>query len=355
MKGREILIEDLPQGGTGAALRIDGRLEDLILDPADHDGTPRPEAIYLGRVGKPMKGIGGAFVELGGTATGFLRGQRVPPAGRAVLVQVSAAADPGKAPPVSDRVLLKGRAAIVTPGAPGCNVAKSIQDDRRRELLAAVARSALAGMPDAPGIIVRSAAAAMPDTAIADELAQLLERWAMLRERAQEAKPGLLAPAPSAADIARREWMSPPTSLAHAPGSFEANGVWESVCRLLAPACPLGSTASMFIEPTKALVAVDVNTGNEQSPAAALKANLAAAGALPRELRLRGLGGQITIDFAPLAKADRRKIEAALAGALKRDGIDTTIAGWTNLGHLELHRKRARIPLSDLRDQIAGL
>ena len=60
------------------------------------------------------------------------------------------------------------------------------------------------------------------------------------------------------------------------------------------------------------LVAVDVNTGADTSPAAALKANIAAAKALPRALRLRGLGGQVVVDFAPLSKKDRRQIEQVL-------------------------------------------
>ena len=105
----------------------------------------------------------------------------------------------------------------------------------------------------------------------------------------------------------------------------------------------------MTIEPTRALVAVDVNTGGDLSPAAALKANLAAAAELPRQLRLRGLGGQVTVDFAPLARADRPKVERALTAALRHDGIETTLAGWTPLGHLELQRKRPRRPLADLR------
>ena len=56
----------------------------------------------------------------------------------------------------------------------------------------------------------------------------------------------------------------------------------------------------MVIEPTRALVAVDINTGPDTSPAAGLKANIAAIRALPRELRLRGLGGQVVIDSCPL-------------------------------------------------------
>ena len=53
----------------------------------------------------------------------------------------------------------------------------------------------------------------------------------------------------------------------------------------------------------------------------------------------------MAIDFAPLGRADRTGVEQALAAALRADGIETTVAGWTPLGHLELQRKRARRPL----------
>ena len=67
------------------------------------------------------------------------------------------------------------------------------------------------------------------------------------------------------------------------------------------------------------LVAVDVNTGGDTSPAAGLKANMAALRDLPRQLRLRGLGGQVVVDLAPMAKKDRRPVETELRRALKAD------------------------------------
>jgi Ribonuclease G/E len=90
---------------------------------------------------------------------------------------------------------------------------------------------------------------------------------------------------------------------------------------------------------------VDVNTGSDTSPAAALKANLAAARDLPRQLLLRGFGGQITVDFAPMPKNDRRTVEGTLKAAFRADPVETSLVGWTPLGHYELQRKRERLPL----------
>ena len=102
----------------------------------------------------------------------------------------------------------------------------------------------------------------------------------------------------------------------------------------------------MYVEPTRALVAVDVNTGGNFSPAAGLKANLAAARELPRQLRLRGLGGQVVLDLAPMGKKDRRGFETALRAAFRADTVDTALVGWTPLGHYELQRKRDRVALA---------
>jgi Rne/Rng family ribonuclease len=104
----------------------------------------------------------------------------------------------------------------------------------------------------------------------------------------------------------------------------------------------------LFIEATRALVAVDVNTGKDSSLAAGTKANFACAKQLARALRVRGLGGQITLDLAPMPKKDRRGFEQVLRAALKADSVETTLAGWTPLGHYELQRKRGRISLAEV-------
>ena len=341
MRGRQIVIEPLPGGGDAAALVVDGRLADLLIDPATSDATTRPEAIYRAVAARPIKGMGGVMVDLGDGLAGWLRGPKPPAPGRPVLVQVTGWAEPGKAPPVTTRMLLKGRTAILTPGAPGANVARGLRDPTRSEALAALAAAALAGAEDGLGVIVRTAAEHAADDDIAAEIAGLRGEWTAL---APSGSPALVRVAPGAAAEALREWRQPGDAVREAPTALRDAGVWDAVDALRQPAVALGD-GSMTIEPTRALVAVDVNTGRDSSPAAALKANLAAAAELPRQLRLRGLGGQVTVDFAPLARAERPRVERALATALRVDAIETTVIGWTPAGNLELQRKRARRPL----------
>jgi Ribonuclease G/E len=267
--------------------------------------------------------------------------------GARVLVQVAAWAEPGKAPPVADRVRLKGRLAILTPGAAGLNLARSIAAGLARTTLDRAAAAAMAGAPDDLGLIVRSLAVDADPAALADEVAALRATWDRITSAAGAGPARQLLPAPGAADLARRDWplrAGEPIE-EHAEALAQA-GDWEAAAELLRPGAGLAA-GRLWIEPTRALVAVDVDSG-DGGTAAALQANLAAARELPRQLRLRGLGGQISVDFAPLSKVDRPRVEAALRAALRGDGVETTLAGWTPLGHLELLRKRARRPLAEL-------
>ena len=147
--------------------------------------------------------------------------------------------------------------------------------------------------------------------------------------------------------LAWRDWTDPAEVVTQAEG-FDTHGVLEALESARGSHVPLGGGASMYVEPTRALVAVDVNTGNDTSMSAGTKANFALAKALPRALRVCGLGGQIVLDLAPMPKKDRRGFESALKAALRADSIETVLVGWTPLGHVELQRKRARVPLAEL-------
>ncbi len=138
MKGRIVALDLFPGPSSRRPCRR-WRLEDFLVD-APEDG-PVPGAIYRGIVDRPMKGQGGLFVKLG-DATGFLRQISGLAPGQPVLVQVSGTAEPGKAVPVSARLLFKSRYAIVTPEAPGLNVSRRLRDPEQRAALERLAAGA---------------------------------------------------------------------------------------------------------------------------------------------------------------------------------------------------------------------
>ena len=342
MKGRVIVLGEI-QGREAAALMVDGQLEDLILES---DLTLAPGAICRAVVDRQMKGQGGVFVRLPEGEKGFLRETGGLAPGQAVLVQVTGGREPGKALPVSTRLLFKSRHAIVTPGAPGLNVSRRIKETAIREELEALAAEVMAG--SAMGLILRSVCEFADEGEIAEDIGAMRGlAEAVLGD--VEGQPELLVDAPTPHEEAWRDWADPaPDEIAEGSSAMEDHGVAEALARLLQPRVDLPGGGHMMIEPTRALIAVDVNTGNDTSPAAALKVNIAAARDLPRQLRLRGLGGQVVVDFAPMSKKDRVALEQQLKAAFKGEAAETSLAGWTPLGNYELQRKRDRIALATI-------
>ncbi|MEO0819204.1 MAG: ribonuclease E/G [Pseudomonadota bacterium] len=354
MKGRLIAIDRAPDGRTGAALMVDGKLEDLLLDAPD--GAPGPEEIVWAVVDRLLPRASGAFLRLDRGTMGYLREAKGLREGAEVLVQVSGQPEGGKAHPVTRRILYRGRFAIHTPDAPGINVSRQIRDAEERARLVALAEAIVreaahagdaetAGYWEDPGLILRSAAEGVGRDAAAADIRAVMAARREAEAACGAAGPSTVRAATAAADFALREWEG---AVRDEPGAFETLGIWDEIDRLRAPGVALASGGSMTIEPCAALVAVDVNTGGDFSPAAGTKANTEAARELPRQLRLRGLGGQVVVDFAPMPRKDRRRLEDVLKAALKRDPIETVAHGWTVMGLFELQRKRERRPLSEL-------
>jgi Ribonuclease G/E len=362
VKGRVILYEQ-PKSRANAALVVDGRLEDLILEPPCEDRTPPVGAVLAARIGRRIPKTSSAFVELHCGRSGYLKDAGTLESGAKITVQVHSYAEPGKAIPVTRHLLNKGPRLIYTPGKPGVNVSRKLRDGEERARL----QAGLADVVEGGGLIIRSAAAGadLHELCIeASELAIWTADW------------GTTPWSPNAWDAVVSTWTDPlpdmvlvwaplaplltdeptfghralflQTRVADGPDLFDHYGVWDEIERLKSPRIDLPSRAWMAVEATRAMVTVDVNTAGEFGGGAALTANLEAARELPRQLRLRGLGGQVIIDFAPLRKSDRKRIEEALKAAFRRDPIETTLAGWTPLGNFELQRKRERRPLSEL-------
>jgi len=338
MKGRTIILDHLGEV-EAAALMVDGQLDDVLID----SDAPRPGTNYRAIADRPVKGQGGMFLKTP-DGSAFLRQIKGLAPGQAILVQVTGFAEPGKAIPVTAKLLFKSRYGIVTPDAPGLNISRRIKDEAERDRLLEIAHEALgeAGF----GLILRSSCAGAEAEAIGDDIATMSDLAAkVMQDDASEME--TLAEGDGPHVLAWRDWTDPAEVVTQASG-FEAHAVLEALEQAKEAHVPLGAGASMYVEPTRALVAVDVNTGRDVSLAAGIKANMACARLLPRSLRVRGLGGQITLDLAPMPKKDRRAFENALRGAFRGDEVETTLVGWTPLGHYELQRKRARPPLSEV-------
>ncbi|WP_106743731.1 ribonuclease E/G [Yoonia maritima] len=335
MKGRSIILDHIGDIEVAAYL-VDGKLDDLLIDDID---APRPGAIFRGICDRPIKGQGGMMLRLPDGETAFLRAGKGLRPGQPLLIQVTGYSEGGKAIPVTDRVLFKSRYAIVTPGKPGLNISRQITDEDTRDNILAIAHEVF---DSEHGLILRSSCEGADEAEIAEDIVAMLSLADAVLDDAEGTTPEALTEGDGPHTIAWREWSSV-ANVVTDTGSFETHGVLDQLAALEGALVPLGE-GTMYVEPTRALVAVDVNTGNDTSPAAALKANLAAARALPRALRLRGLAGQVSVDFVSMSKAHRKQLEQSLRAAFKNDPIETSLVGWTPMGLFELQRKRERAP-----------
>lgn len=313
------------------ALIVDGRLEDFIVDT----DAPRPGTIYRAKAIRPAKGQGGMFLETP-DGSAFIRNAKGIATGKQFLVQVTGYAEPGKAIPVTDRILFKSRYSIVTPGKPGINIARSIKDEELRVILretADVFAKDLGGC----GLIIRTAAAGADLQEVQGDIASCLD-VALVALGDTDTAVEKLIEGPDIYELAYREWPKGPSG-----GDIQA-----CLDQAMKPDFPLPGGGRMTVEATRALIAVDVDTGGDTSPAAGLKANIAAARNLPRLLKIKGLGGQVVVDFAPMPKRDRRTLENTLQAAVRGDDVETALVGWTTMGLYELNRKRGRSPVHEV-------
>ena len=337
MKGRTIVLDHV-NGLEAAAYLVDGKLDDLLIDDSD---APRPGAIFRAICDRPIKGQGGMMLRLPDGETAFLRQGKGLSPGQAMLVQVMGYSEDGKAVPVTDRVLFKSRFAIVTPGKPGLNISRQIEDEDTRDELLAVATEV---HDDTFGLILRSSCEGADPEEIMDDITAMQDLAHAVLADAEGKDPEALTEGDGPHGIAWREWTGA-SDVVTEDGAFENLGVLDQIDALGGALVEMGE-GTMYVEPTRAMVAVDVNTGGDTSPGAALKANLAACRALPRALRLRGLGGQISVDFVSMSKAHRKQVEQSLRASFRNDPIETSLVGWTPMGLFELQRKRERLPLA---------
>jgi ribonuclease G len=295
--------------------------------------------------------------------------------GRELLVQIAREGFGHKGPRVTCFVSLPGRYLVYLPQMPHGGVSRRIADPDERARL----KAALEGLTEAPGaFIARTAASGVDVSRLRADASRLVATWEACLAAAERALAPcvvhedldlllrLLRDAPRdgldrvvvegaedreralayLADVdpglaARVRLHAGPAPL------FESEGLDEDVDRALRPRVWLRSGGTVVIEPTEALVAIDVNTGKYvgrgQLEETVLRTNLEAAEEIARQLRLRDLGGIVVVDFIDMELPEsKRRVLEALEAALARDRARTKVVGLSDLGLVQLTRKRTR-------------
>ena len=364
--------------------------------------------IILGRVQRVLPGMQAAFVDVGLERAGFLGArearcladlpgfdeERAPKIsdcvreGEEIVVQVVKDPIGEKGARLSANVTVPGRLLVMVPNQPGVALSRRIEDEAERARLTALTENMIAEANGAivpgAGFILRSAAIGCELRDIREDAERLAEAWRPVMARRQAAR----APATLYHDLdpiekTMRDEIDAQTGrvliddaqsfeaarayckrampeaedkieLFQGPGMlFDLYDLEDEIERLVSPRVPLPSGGWITIEGTEALTAIDVNSGSYTAATGleetSLYINLEAAEEIGRQLRLRGIGGLIVIDFIHLNEpANIERVLDVLATSLARDRTPTQISPMSEFGLVEITRKRIRDPLFKL-------
>ena len=349
--------------------------------------------IYVGRIQNVLPGMELAFVDIGIPKNAVLYRNDVTPdddvegtpatkrieemlrAGQTVVCQVTKNAIGAKGARLTQEVSLPGRFVVLVPNSTTVGISKRLPDGERRRLRKIVDDV----KPAHHGVIIRTAAEGVSAEDLSRDVASLAEKWEaieaevarsnqprliyrdldlavrVLREELNDDYRGVLiddmelftkvreyvaAVNPELTD--RIEFYDP---AAESLPLFERYFVHEQLHRALERKVFLPSGGSLIIERTEALTVIDVNTGKNVGKSnleeTVFRNNLEAAEEVARQLRLRDIGGIIVIDFIDMeAKANREAVASALRQALARDKTRTQVFDISELGLVEMTRKR---------------
>jgi ribonuclease G len=301
--------------------------------------------------------------------------------GQEVLVQVSKESLGTKGARVTSFVSIPGRYIVYMPHSRHVGVSRRIHDDAERDRLRAIVK----GLPaHGGGFIVRTVAEGKGEEELAADIQFLSRLWAQVQGRFESAKaPSLLHAEMDVTFRVVRDLFSPEVDefLVDSPAAyekclefatqlvpqlasrvkqwdkdtpiFETIGIEREIDKALRRRVWLKSGGYIVIDHTEALVAIDVNTGKyvgkRDFEETVLKINLEAATEVVRQIRLRDLGGIIIIDFIDMERAEHRdQVFKALKRALADDKARTNVLEISELGLVEMTRKRVRQSLQSL-------
>src|SRR5690554_1136175 len=400
--GEEILINFTPME-TRVAVIENGMPQEIYVERAKRRGIVGN--IYLGKVARVLPGMQAAFIDIGLERAAFIHVDEVVdqalPAeqrnstsisqvlreGQSLLVQVTKDPIGTKGARLTTHISIPSRYLVLMPGSTHIGVSQRIEDPQERERL----RSQMQGLmqdedANAPGwgVILRTVAEGVTEVELETDLQFLRRLWESIRHKIKQVK----APAIVYEDLPLN--MRALRDMAHAgveriridsretfqraqefvqalvpeieekleyyPGErpiFDMFNVEEEMQKALGRKVELKSGGYLIFDQTEAMTTVDVNTGafvgHRNLEETIFKTNLEAATAIGRQLRLRNLGGIIIIDFIDMEDPDhQRQVLRTLERVLEKDHAKCKVTGVSELGLVEMTRKRTRESLEQV-------
>lgn len=394
--GEEILINFTPME-TRVAVIENGMPQEIYVERVKRRGILGN--IYNGRVVRVLPGMQAAFVDIGLDRAAFIHADEVSSSdiapedragvsisqllreGQSLLVQVTKDPIGSKGARLTTHLSLPSRYLVLMPGAEHIGISQRIEDVDERERLKALMQVLIEREEQkiqGYGYILRTVAEGVSEIELSADIAFLHRLWKKVQARIAESK----APSNVYEDLplnmrvlrdmthsgieriridSRETYQRAKTfanslvpeieaKLEYYPGErpiFDLFNVEEEMQRALGRKIELKSGGYLIFDQTEAMTTVDINTGafvgHRNLEETIFKTNLEAATAIGRQLRLRNLGGIIIIDFIDMADPEhQRQVLRTLERVLERDHAKCKLTGVSELGLVEMTRKRTR-------------
>lgn len=358
------------------AVTENGRLIDFA-----EERTDRPllvGRVYKGIVKNVVPAVKGRFIDIGIGRNGFLRNEdcidraHLPTEGSAVVVQVVKDSTDTKGPLVTEKVSLPGRYAALLTDTDYIGISKKIRSEAQREALRAAAKACC---PEGLGLVIRTAAGKAGTEDVGEDIRRLAGLWASIQKRAKLEKGASLLyrnselPVRTVRDfltdeverittdsrdtydrlvsLVEDEKLGSAGRICYEEGPlFKNHHLEEQVARLFDREVELPGGGSIVIDYTEALTAIDVNSGSFHRKGipheeAAYLVNREAALEIAAQIRMRGIGGMILIDFIDMEEPLHNEgLLSLLRRETAKDRVRTVVLGMTALGLVEMTRKR---------------
>lgn len=399
---KKMLINALDPEESRMAIVEDGVLTELLIESSLQELTRGN--IYKGRIVNVELGLQAAFVDYGAARHGFLpfaeihpdyyaydrkdhQGAARPPTPelirpfQEVLVQVEKEESGSKGAALTTYISLPGRYLVLMPGSSGGGISRKIEDERERQKIKEIINQL--EVPPGMGLIVRTAGLGRTKSELNKDLQYLLRLWKSILTEAQRAPaPALIYQERDLVIRALRDYFTPDIEevlidqkevfnrakdffrtfmpryqnrvkfYSDKKPLFSKYDLEKQIEGIYERKVYLKSGGSIVIDPTEALVAIDVNSGRgaqgRSMEETAFHTNLEAAQEIARQLRLRDLGGLIVIDFIDMRdRRHKQEVEKTLRQALKRDKAHIEMGRISPFGLLELSRQRLRPAVSE--------
>ena len=397
----ELLANVTPQE-TRVAVVENGMLQEVFVERARRRGLVGN--IYKGVVRRVLPGMQAAFVDIGLAKAAFLHASDIAVAGdeekieqngnddsitrllqegQEVLVQVIKDPLGTKGARLTTHITIPSRYLVFMPEASNVGVSQRIEQEDERQRLRDIV-IATRGKDAGGGFILRTAAEHVGEEAIVYDLKFLQRLWSSVQERIATSGPGdavhedLPLVLRVLRDISDTEveklridscetfqrtekfvqQFTPELAgkLEYYPGErpiFDLYSIDDEIQKALDRKVQLKSGGHLVLDQTEAMTTIDVNTGayvgHRNLEETIFKTNLEAAQAIVRQLRLRNLGGMIIIDFIDMQTEEhKRQVLRALEKHIERDHANCHISEISNLGLVQMTRKRTRESLEHI-------